>query len=46
MPLNPATLREMADQATSNGGLVLDADIDIPELSAARPQKARTEVAA
>jgi len=46
MPLNPATLREMADQATSNGGLVLDADIDIPEISAARPQRTSAGVAA
>lgn len=46
LPLNPATLREMADQATSNGGILLDADLDIPEISAARPKKQRTEVAA
>ncbi|MFI8634041.1 hypothetical protein ACIGEP_15765 [Microbacterium sp. NPDC077663] len=46
IPLNPATLREMADQATSNGGLVLDADLDIPEISAARPDTRRPVAAA
>jgi hypothetical protein len=44
--LNPATLREMADQATSNGGLVLDSDLDIPEISAARTETRRPVVAA
>lgn len=46
LTLNPATLREMADQASSNGGLVLDSDIDIPELPVNRPQAMRTGVAA
>lgn len=44
--LNPATLREMADQATSNGGLVLDADLDIPEISQNRAEPRRAVVAA
>ena len=46
VPLNPATLREMADQATSNGGLILDADLDIPEITAARPETRRPVAAA
>lgn len=46
IPLNPATLREMADQSTSNGGLVLDADLDIPEITAARPETRRQVAAA
>ncbi|WP_405371871.1 MULTISPECIES: hypothetical protein [unclassified Microbacterium] len=46
MALNPATLREMADQATSNGGLVLDANLNIPEITSARTSAKRTEVAA
>lgn len=44
--LNPATLREMADQATSNGGLVLEADLDIPEISGARTEARRPVAAA